>query len=220
MNHIPIPYEAQDDPVMCGAAALSMIYRSFGSAIPQKAIWRLVAAKNQFGRFQAHTHRMAMDAIVRGFDAVTVKAKSPLHTLNAALSSEVRVIMNHRPQAASNIGHYTVAVGAEDGKIIYHDPKFGESLTIAWPDLQVLWTPIAGPCEIVGNVLVAIAPRVDSASPCGSCASPIPEEISCPGCLCAVPLRPVEVIGCIHAMCPDRLCKSVYCPYCDWELLR
>ena len=49
-----IPYEKQADPQtgrMCGAACLSMVYRSFGKEVPQAEIWQAIAKQNgrQFG---------------------------------------------------------------------------------------------------------------------------------------------------------------------------
>jgi hypothetical protein len=88
--------------MMCGAAALSMVYQSFGLSVPQIAVWRLIATFNKFGRFQGHTYKMAMDAILRSFHAVVVKAMSPIDTLKAGLAVDVRAIMSHRPNPVTS----------------------------------------------------------------------------------------------------------------------
>jgi hypothetical protein len=54
----------------CGAASLSMVYRSFGKDVAQAQIWPAIGKQNRFGSFAATTHLMAQDALRRGFAAV------------------------------------------------------------------------------------------------------------------------------------------------------
>ncbi|HEY3839596.1 MAG TPA: C39 family peptidase, partial [Bryobacteraceae bacterium] len=62
---VVIPYEKQSDPQVnrgCGAACLSMVYRSFGKEVPQAEIWPAIAKKNRFGSIASTSHLMAQDA--------------------------------------------------------------------------------------------------------------------------------------------------------------
>ena len=56
-----IPYESQsqtENNRMCGAACLSMVYRSLGKEVPQSEIWEKIAKVNRFGSLASTTHLM------------------------------------------------------------------------------------------------------------------------------------------------------------------
>src|SRR5580704_4148951 len=94
-----IPYERQSDPQTsrrCGAACLSMVYRSFGKEIPQDEIWPAVAKQNRFGSLASTTHLMARDALSRGFSALAFQARHPLQALLLCRNAGIRAILNHR----------------------------------------------------------------------------------------------------------------------------
>ena len=81
---------------MCGAAALSMVYRSLDLSCSQQEAWGEVAQLDRTGRLAAMTHLLARDATRRGLAAVVVQATDPWAILGRAVAGEVRVILNHR----------------------------------------------------------------------------------------------------------------------------
>src|SRR5271169_808234 len=113
MNVVPavIPYEKQTDPKtsrMCGAACLSMVYRSFGKEVPQAEIWPAIAKVNRFGSLASTTHLMTQDALGRGFAAVAIQARHPIQALRLCKEAGIRTILNHRLEPGSRAGHYSV----------------------------------------------------------------------------------------------------------------
>src|SRR5262245_50912492 len=95
----PMPYEKQADPQtnrMCGAASLSMVYRSFDRAIAQAEVWPRIAKTNRVGSLAAATHLIAQDALNRGFVALAIQAKYPLQVLRLCQDNGIRAILNHR----------------------------------------------------------------------------------------------------------------------------
>ena len=112
-----IPFEKQHpgtDHRMCGAAALSMVYRSLDLSCSQQEAWGEVAQLDRTGRLAAMTHLLARDATRRGLAAVVVQATDPWAILGRAVAGEVRVILNHRLKTESSWGHYTVLVDVDD----------------------------------------------------------------------------------------------------------
>src|SRR5580658_4353174 len=96
---IAIPYEKQSDLQTnrgCGAACLSMVYRSFGKEVPQAEIWPLIAKKNRFGSIASTTHLMALHAIGQGLSAVVIQARHSLQVLRLCREAGIRAILNLR----------------------------------------------------------------------------------------------------------------------------
>ena len=214
-----IPYESQtqtDNNRTCGAASLSMVYRSLGKEVPQKEIWEKIAKVNRFGSLASTTHLMVKDALNRGFDAVAIQARHPLFALRLCRDAGIRVILNHRfhPDVPAT-GHYSVLVDLGEHEVTLHDPYFGPSRRLSHEKLLRLWEP--GPSsEIVGEVLIAIAPRQPEAPACEICRTPVPAAIICPRCRKPVGLRPATSIGCIGEACVVRRWMHVCCPNCDY----
>ena len=214
-----IPYESQsqtENNRMCGAACLSMVYRSLGKEVPQSEIWEKIAKVNRFGSLASTTHLMVADALSRGFDAVAIRARHPLFTLRLCRDAGIRVILNHRfhPDVAA-AGHYSVLVDISEREVTLHDPYFGPSRRLSDEKLLRLWEP--GPSsEITGQTLIAIAPRQPEAAACEICQTPIPAAIICPQCRKPVPLRPATSIGCLGEACVVRRWMNVCCPACDY----
>jgi hypothetical protein len=112
-----IPYEKQFDRQStrtCGAACLTMVYRSFGQEIPQRLIWPLIAKKNLNGRIASTTHLMVADATNRRFAAVAIQVRDPLRALRRCRDTGIHVILNHRLKPDSPAGHYTVFVDIDE----------------------------------------------------------------------------------------------------------
>ena len=68
---LDLPYERQVlSTHTCGAAALCMVYRSFGVACSQQEVWPAIAASYTAGSFRARTYLICAHALRRGFAAV------------------------------------------------------------------------------------------------------------------------------------------------------
>jgi len=215
---ITIPYEKQDPSSphrMCGAAALSMVYASFGKTVPQAEVWPKISKHNRFGSLTAASHLIAQDALGRGFSALAIQAKHPLQVLRLCRESGVRAILNHRLKNDEPTGHFSVLVDIDGENVVLHDPTFGPSRRVRHTELLELWRPRFLNAEIVGDVLIAITDQPASGSPCRLCGTVFPESVNCPGCGRPVPLQPSILLGCVTAGCAARLWNYICCPACD-----
>jgi hypothetical protein len=214
-----IPYERQADPDnnrMCGAAALAMVYRSFGKDVTQREVWPKIAKLNRFGSLAANTHLMVQDALDRGFAALAIQAKHPLQALSLCRDNGIRAILNHRATEETPAGHYSVLVDINTEHVIYHDPYFGPSRRVSLVQLLELWQPRFANSEIVGNVLIAITDQFVALPPCQLCGTVIPPSVDCPKCHQPVPLQPASLLGCVGAGCAARLWNYLCCRSCDY----
>jgi hypothetical protein len=213
-----IPYEKQaelQNNRTCGAACLSMVYRSLGMEAPQSEIWPAIAKVNRFGSFASTTHLIAQDALNRGFAAVAIQAKYPLQVLRQCRDTGVRAILNHRLKKDSPVGHYSVFVDIDDKSVTLHDPFFGPAQRLSHAELLNLWQPRLPNSEITGHVLIGIATQTSAAAECWLCHTPLPPGAECPNCKKIVSLRPAAVLGCTNNVCLTRLWNSICCPFCD-----
>jgi hypothetical protein len=210
-----IPYERQEDPRGCGAAALCMVYRSFGLACTQSQVWQAIARPGLGGVPGTSTWRLAADALRRGLAALTMQVRDPREALRRSPPEGLRLILNHRPRAGSSLGHYSVLVGVDETGVVVHDPQAGPARHLTRGEFLELWRPHSGRGEITGGVLAAIAAAPPPAPPCGQCGRPVPASLSCPACQERIPLRPGTGLGCIAADCPGRTWERVFCPACD-----
>jgi hypothetical protein len=220
MTAMPIAYETQLDPQnsrMCGAACLSMVYRSLGKPVSQLEIWPAIAKRNHLGSVASTTHLMALDALNRGFSALAFQARHPLHALKLCQTLGAQVILNHRSSREAQTGHYSVLVDMDDNNVFVHDPSLGPSRRLSHGELMELWQPGQTNSEIIGNVLIAIA-AAEAPVPAGCefCRTPMPPAVECPRCKRPVGLRPGGVLGCIGEACIARIWNYVCCPACDW----
>jgi Peptidase C39 family len=216
---IAIPYEAQSDPQTnrgCGAACLSMVYRSFGKEVPQAEIWPLIAKKNRFGSIASTTHLMALNAMSQGLSAVVVQARHPLQVLRLCREGGIRAILNQRAQPDVSTGHYTVLVDIDDTSVVMHDPAVGPSRRLSYAEMLRLWQPQSSTSEIAGNVLIGIAAEPVAIPACEFCRTAIPARVDCPRCKKAVGLNPAALLGCIRDGCIARMWNYVACPSCDF----
>jgi len=217
--HTAIPYQTQAGDLggrACGAACLSMVYSSLGAEVPQSEIWPKIAKENRFGQVSSTTFLMAQDALNRGFRAVAVQARHPLQALRLAKSAGVRVVLNHRVQRESAAGHYTVLVDIDNTHVVLHDPLYGAANKLTYKELLELWLPQVPNSEIVGGMLIAIAPKTSPAIPaCEFCHTPIPAIVDCPRCKKPVGLAPGAILGCVKDGCIARMWNWVCCPACD-----
>lgn len=213
-----IPYEAQQNvgtSRRCAAAALNMVYRSYGLSVPQGAVWRVITVPDGLGGLFAKTYRLPFDAMLRGLSAVALKALDPIAALQTALAADVRVIMNHRQREDTGLGHFTVALHADASGVAFHDPELGPDRRLDVGTLRALWQPAHNPCEIAGNILIAVAQQPPQPGQCGACGTAVPTGMRCSECLHSFPLQPTVALGCSNAACTSRLWEVVVCPFCD-----
>jgi hypothetical protein len=217
---IAIPYEKQSDPQInrgCGAACLSMVYRSFGKEVPQAEIWPVIAKMNRFGSVASTSHLMAQDANKRGFAAVAIQARHSLQVLRLCKAAGVRAILNHRAGKDSASGHYSVFVDIDDKFVVLHDPFYGPSRSLPHDEILELWRPRTTESEIIGFGLIGITDQ--NAPPvceCEFCHSPMPPRVECPRCKQPVGLRPSSPLGCVKDGCIARMWNYISCPSCDF----
>jgi len=218
-TEITIPYEKQSNLQTnrtCGAACLTMVYRSFGQEVTQAEIWAAIAKQNRFGSLASTTHLMARDALNRGFSAVAMQARHPLQALRLCRESGIRAILNHRLKPNVATGHYSVLVDINDKNVILHDPLYGPWRRLSHAELLELWHPRFPGCEIVGNLLIGIAAEPPEVPVCLRCRTPIPANVDCPNCRKPLALKPVAPLGCVNNGCADRMWNYICCPSCDY----
>lgn len=200
----------------CGAACLSVVYKSFGKNVPQADIWPMIARRNRFGSMASTTHLMALHALDQGLSAVIVQARHPLQVLRRCREAGIRAILNHRPQLDAANGHYTVMADIDDRSVLILDPSLGVSRRMSHGELMELWQPESAYSEITGNVLICIAAGATSIPACEFCHAAIPSHMHCPKCGEAVGLNPASVLGCIRDGCIARMWTNIACPSCDF----
>ncbi|NLS91234.1 MAG: hypothetical protein GXX96_03500 [Planctomycetaceae bacterium] len=216
---MPIPFEPQRTIAgsrTCGAAALTMVYRSLGVECEQPAVWHRVAEEIRDGVCATRTHRLTLDASRQGLAAVTLQAERPAELLAQVSKTGARVVLNHRLQRGSHLGHYSVLLRFDGREIEIHDPHGGPNRVLPWEEFAELWCPKPGPSEIVGGVLVAIGTRPSIAGTCDHCGQQIPADWSCGRCGQPVPTGPAGVVTCVAPGCPERFWRRLFCPHCDW----
>jgi hypothetical protein len=215
-----IPYEKQSEELTgraCGAACLSMAYRSFGKQVAQIEIWPVIAKANRFGQISSTTYLMAQDALKRGLSAVALQARHPLQALRLAKAAGIRAILNHRVQRDSAAGHYSILVDIDEKEVVVHDPLLGAARRFSHADLMELWLPQVPNSEISGGVLIAIGAAGLPAQPaCEFCRTPMLSSVDCPRCSKPVGLEPGAVLGCIKDGCIARMWNWICCPACDY----
>ena len=214
-----IPYERQSDPRTnrdCGAACLSMVYRSFGKDVARAQIWQAVGKQNRFGSLASTTHLMAQDALRRGFAAVAIQTRHPLQALKLCRESGIRAILNHRLKNDAPTGHYSVLVDIDDRSVVLHDPLFGPSRRLPHAEMLALWQRLFCRSEIMGNVLIGISAQPSPEPACHLCHIPIPSSVKCPKCNNPVCLQPAALLGCMSSVCAGRVWNYLCCPSCDY----
>lgn len=212
-----IPFERQQagpEPRMCGAAALCMIYRSFGMDCEQAEVWAEVA-RGPRGRRVARTHLLCRHAIARGLGGVIFQAADPWAALQHSTASHLRVILNHRLSSAKPVGHYTVLVRLEQDTVIVHDPAEGPERRIRREEFLRLWKPVLTRSEIAGHVLVVLTDQAVDGAACVACGVSPAGSHRCAGCWQTFAVRPSAALGCTNAACPERIWRRIFCPECD-----
>jgi hypothetical protein len=211
-------FEKQEDAPgrrMCGAAALCMVYRSFGADVKQQEVWPTVSRPNSGGEGRAHSYLLGADALKRGYAALTLQARDPWRALELAAANGLRTIVNHRLSLTSGAGHFTVVVAVEEDAVVVHDPQVGPHRRISRAEFLKLWQADRWRSEVTGNVLVAFAAAPGSPCLCRICGASCPWSTLCAACGKTIPLQPAAVLGCIATSCGARVWEQIYCPSCD-----
>lgn len=216
-----IPYEKQpDEPprLMCGAAALCMVYRSYGLELTQESVWPYISRSGFAGQKVARTYLLAADALRHGLTAVVFQAKDPWPTLRRCLNADLRVIVNHAIGGQRFSGHYSVLTGCDDDGLTLHDPLVGPDRRLTKSEFLELWQPRYGRGDVVGNILVAFADHSQWPTVCAECGHVNPTSWVCSICRKDCPLQPLAGLGCTQKDCARRVWQRLYCPYCDREI--
>lgn len=200
---------------MCGAAALSMVYRSLGKTISQSEIWPRIAKPDSHGTMYSRSYLLCADALNQGFHSIIIKAKDPVNVLKLCNDNSVRVILNHRLRPDSSLGHYTVLFDISSRFVIVNDPQFGPKRKILHQVIRDLWLPKGDNCEITGNILIAISKKPCDKTNCCLCNAIIPDSIECPNCNKHIPLQPKSILGCVRKSCSERTWTRIFCSSCS-----
>jgi hypothetical protein len=215
----PVPYERQIDAEterrMCGAAALAMVYRSFGLELTQQQLWPNITGRNPRGTIHAKSFLLCRDALSRGFLGLVLKAQSPWELLLRTRQPGTQVIVNHRVNRETAAGHYSVVVACNQDEVTLHDPRMGPDRKIPKAEFLELWQPNTPRSEITGNIAIVITKNLSDVQMCATCQNLMPPAYVCATCKRTVPLQPSRALGCLSARCGGRLWSTLFCPYCD-----
>jgi len=106
-----IPYERQHDKTvnrMCGPASMVMVLRSFGESCSQEKIWNEIKVPDGKGGYYAEVNKVCQSFLDRNFNSLHLSAKDPIELLKFCHKHSVRVILGHRLNISSKMGHFTV----------------------------------------------------------------------------------------------------------------
>lgn len=210
-----IPYERQANRWSCGAAALAMVYRSFGIECGQEQIWETIRGKSGRGRFCARAQALAADAIQHGLHALVIQVRDPWVVLERCIRQSVRVIINHVPEPKSGGGHYSVLTVLSDDHVVMHDPNFGPNRTLTRNEFLQLWNPRSALAEIISQVMIAIAASPSDLDLCPLCDGRATDAATCRSCNRSFLFQPLSILGCLTDWCPMRAWEQFFCPWCD-----
>lgn len=216
---LDVPYQRQINRDACGAAALAMVYESFGVKCSQEEIWPRTACSGPGRLARTKTWLLCADALRLGFSALTIKACDPWRMLRECAAQNIRVILNHRLSNATPAGHYSVLVAIDDNHVVLHDPQLGPQRRLSHGELLDLWCRRLSDLEITGRVLLAVSQGPRAPHLCAACGYELPQVLACRGCRQAVSLSPACLLGCFSRGCEQRRWEQLFCPYCDAAFL-
>ena len=136
-----VPYIRQAGP-KCAAAALAMVFRSFGRQVDQEQLFKQL--KGRTGG--VHSHMLPTAARAHGFDAHPCIGS--LAGLRDTLRAGVPVVLFLNPMG---MGHAVVAIGFDDGRreIILHDPATAPFKRVAYGKLDREWRESDRSCIVL-----------------------------------------------------------------------
>ena len=219
-----IPYQKQLDVPgnrMCGAAALCMVYDSFGIKTSQQDVWPRISVLDKEGEDKySMTYLLCADAIKQSLHGIIIQAKNPWKILKLCNENSIRAILLHRLEADSPCGHFTVLVDVDDQFVTLNDPEKGPNRKVERNEMLDLWSKKGKNCEIEDNILIAISKNDSGKASCPLCGTVIPRSTRCTdsNCNTDILLQPFAVLGCIKNSCPERTWEYIDCPHCDESL--
>ena len=207
-----IPYEAQDHPAACGAAALAMVYRSLGLIESQELIWRCIESGSTRGTLTIALARHALD---RALLASVVQVSDPWMLLERCGEQNVRVIVSHRLESGRRGGHFSVLTALDEDAVMLHDPFLGPRRLLR-NDFLELWQAARPGATIAGSIVLTIGVEHPVlAWACPLCDRNGMETVRCASCGGAFAIGPMAILGCLRQGCPMRSWERLHCPYCD-----
>ncbi len=218
-----IPYERQHDSHnnrTCGAAALTMVYRSLGLSCAQNELWDQIKSVDSFGGFYSKAHKLCLNSLEKGFDSVCFSAKDPIKAIKFCSKYSINCILGHRQFIGSKFAHFTVLVYVKDEAVFIHDPelgsKKGRNREVLFGELLDLFkSDISQGDYIAENLIIVITNKKANINKCNSCDENFPKIINCPNCNKLIPLSPSLIFGCFNPSCLENNIKNLYCPFCD-----
>ncbi len=209
------PHEFQEFADGCGAAAFSMVYKSLGRPFLQKDIFKKVSVPDpNTGGLTCSSHLLLLDALVRGFDALHIRAINPIDMLKACQKHSIRAVTNERAEPLSIVGHMGVFLGMDDRHIYQHCSALGPRQIITHNQLLERMASFGYSDVGEGNAITLISNPLMAEHFCPVCGDKIPEEITCLHCKKRFLLRPAAPLGCFREECPNRAWLNIYCPFC------
>ncbi len=139
-----IPYEEQSEQLTgraCGAACLSMAYRSLGKPVRAN---RNLARDRQSKSLRAGLFDHLSDGSGRSearFQRRRFQARHPLQALRLAKAAGIRVILTIVYEPIRRPVNYSVLVDIDEKEVVLHDPLFGAARRLAHAELIELWLP-------------------------------------------------------------------------------
>lgn len=163
---LKLPHIKQIQEGMCGAAALTMVYRFYGFKQKQSDIWQRLSIPRQAttGKF-IDTKTMITDSVNQNFcyiagHVVWQNKSLAVRVLRKFISLDIPVIICQRWRENSPLGHYRVVIGIEkDGVIINDSENKTPKSKIIYKSFMHKWEKINGSTEVLGGEFVAIFPR-------------------------------------------------------------
>lgn len=214
-------YFSQETPGTCGAAALAMVLDHFGISAKVYEIANELLSVGPQGVPRIKTHQLGEYARSRGLSVTVAKLDQPWRALLNSYQKNVSVILNHRLNVDSPVGHFSVMSHLDDksGEIWLHDPQRGPDCKYKQSELLDLWAASVARSQIAGNVAVFIAQRPLGGVPatCHDCdqVMNIKSPLKCNGCMKVIEPLTGFLLGCLSPGCRNRLWGEIYCPECD-----
>lgn len=210
------PHEFQESTYGCGAAALTMVYKSLGLKVTQKEVLeRVVFTVDQdTGEQSCSTHRMVLDSLLRRFETLHVRAINPIDMLKACQKHSVRAVTHERAGPNRLVGHATAFLGIDDHFVWQHCSALGPFRPIRHNDLLEVMAPLGVSDIGWGNWITLISNPFVVKRSCKLCGIEIPEWVTCPECKKSFELKPSAPLGCFQEDCSGRAWLDISCPYC------
>ena len=217
-----IPYEKQHDNTvnrMCGAASIVMVLRSFGESCSQEKIWNEIKDPDGKGSYFSKVHKVCQAFLNRNFNSLHLFAKDPIELLKFCHKHSVRVILGHRLNNNSNIGHFTVFREIIGESVVVNDPDLGSKLGRGRKiKISELLGLMDGKGEVAMNSCTIIANKTLNVERCDVCNSEVPLFVKCGNCDNTLSLEPSLFLGCLNFSCSGALVRTVFCPHCNYGI--